>query len=65
VLPGAASDDAGLRSGDELLALNVRTVSALEDARSSFEGAIGSTIFVRFHRGIFTHTTKLTLHTVM
>jgi hypothetical protein len=65
VLPGSPADDARLRSGDQLIALNGRTVSALEDARSAFEGAIGSAISVRFHRGIFTHTTKLTLHTVM
>jgi hypothetical protein len=65
VLPGSPADDARLRSGDQVLALNGRTVSALEDVRSAFEGALGTSIAVRFHRGFFTHTTKLTLHTVM
>ena len=65
VLPGSPADAARLRGGDQLLALNGRPVSALEEARAAFEGAIGSAIFVRFHHGIFTHTTKLTLHTVM
>ncbi|HKW44964.1 MAG TPA: PDZ domain-containing protein [Candidatus Eremiobacteraceae bacterium] len=65
VLPGSPADDARLRGGDQLLALNGKPVSALEDARTAFEGALGTSIAVRFHRGIWTRTTKLTLHTVM
>jgi hypothetical protein len=65
VLPGSPADDARLRGGDQILALNGQPISALEDVRTAFEGALGTSIAVRFHRGIFTHTTKLTLHTVM
>jgi S1-C subfamily serine protease len=65
VLPGSPADDARLRRGDQLLALNGRPVSALEDVRSAFEGALGTSIAVRFHRGFWTRTTRLTLHTVM
>ena len=42
-----------------------RPINALEDARTAFEGALGTSIAVRFHRGIWTRTTRLTLHTVM
>lgn len=65
VLPGSPAEAARLRGGDELLALNGHAIAGLNDARAAFAGALGTSIAVTFHRGIFHHTTILTLHTVM